>query len=67
MGSKEWTWKNESKWKRFEIYKIDFIYGRFSKTFNIVWKKLKKLEATSWTSEKNEKNWKKIEKFTDSF
>jgi hypothetical protein len=47
LGSKEWIWKNKSNWKLFEIYKIDFIYCRFSKTLNIVWKNLKKLEATA--------------------
>jgi hypothetical protein len=49
MGLKEWIWKNKPKWKQFEIYKIDSIYGRFSKTFNIVWKNLKKkMESIAW-------------------
>jgi hypothetical protein len=60
--------KNKSKWKQFEIYKIDFNYCRFSKTFDIVWKNLKKIRGHSWTSEKNEKNEKKkIKKITARF
>jgi hypothetical protein len=43
MGSKEWIWKNKWNWKLFAIYTIDFIYGRFSKTFN-----RKKLESIAW-------------------
>jgi hypothetical protein len=60
-------WKNKSNWKKFEIYKIDFIYCRFSKTFNIVWKKSEKIIGHSWTSEKNENRWKKFKKITARF
>ena len=59
MGSKEWIWKNKSNWKLFAIYTIDFIYGRFSKTFNIVWKNLKKIGEYSLRCEGNDNKWKK--------
>jgi hypothetical protein len=67
MGSKEWMWKNKSKWKHFEIYKIDFIYCRFSKTLNYCLKKSDKIRGHSWTSGKNENKWKKFKKFTARF
>jgi hypothetical protein len=63
MGSKEWIWKNKSNWKLFEIYKIDFIHCRFSKTFNIFWKNLKKIRGHSWTCERNENKWKILTKW----
>jgi hypothetical protein len=62
-GLKRMNLKNKSKWKQFEIYKIDFSYGRFSKTFNIVWKNLKKLNATAGHLKRmkmNEDFWKNL-------
>ena len=59
MGPREWIWKNKSDWKPSEIYKIDFIYWRFSNSFNSTWKKMKKkIGEYSLTCEGNEYEWK---------
>jgi hypothetical protein len=59
MGSKVWIWKNKLEWKQLETYQIDVTYFRCSKTFNIVWKNLTKLEATAGHLKRmKKKKWK---------